>query len=366
MQPAEPHQPAPIRVAYTLEQCWHQVPGGTATAALRMVDELAQSPAVRIVAVAGRHRCEPPAAWRPSVPVQQLPLASPWLYQGWLWLRWPPVERATGDVDLAHATGLIPCATKAPLVVTVHDLAFLYEPRHFSRTGVYTFRRSLEVIRRRAAIVLCSSRVTLDDCMRAGIPHRRLRCVPLGVDSTPAAADAVAGVRAKYRLPDDFVLFVGTIEPRKNLSRLAAAVTRLPRRRQLVVVGADGWGDAAPAGGDIRFLGFVPDADLGALYAAATVVAYPSLREGYGLPVLEAMAQGAPVVTSMGTSTEEVAGGAAVLIDPYDVDDIARGLAEAERRRDELAEVGRRRAAGQTWARSAELTVAAYRDVVDR
>jgi glycosyltransferase involved in cell wall biosynthesis len=364
MQPAGTDRATSIRVAYTLEQCWHKVPGGTATAALRMVDELCRSPLVDIVAVAGRHRAAPPAAWRPSVPVRQLPLASPWLYQGWLWMRWPAVERATGDVDLAHATGLIPCATKAPLVVTIHDLAFLYEPRHFSRTGVYTFRRSLDVIRRRAALVLCSSRVTLDDCMRAGIPLRRLRCVPLGVDATPTAPDAVDAVRAKYRLPDDFVLFVGTIEPRKNLSRLAAAVTRLPRRRPLVVVGADGWGDAAPAGGDISFLGFVPNADLGALYAAATVVAYPSLREGYGLPVLEAMSQGAPVVTSLGTSTEEVAGGAAVLVDPYDVDDIARGLDEAERRHDELSELGRRRAAAQTWTRSAELTIEAYRDVV--
>ena len=106
-----------------------------------------------------------------------------------------------------------------------------------------------------------------------------------------------------------------------------------------------------------------PD-QLRALYAGAEALAYPSLREGFGLPVLEAMAQGTPVVTSHGTSTEDVAGGRAVLVDPLDVDDIAGGLREALRRGDELGEAGIERAAEMTWARTAELTVAAYRELV--
>jgi glycosyltransferase involved in cell wall biosynthesis len=133
----------------------------------------------------------------------------------------------------------------------------------------------------------------------------------------------------------------------------------------LVVAGADGWGDVGTVDhGDTLFLGFVPDADLAPLYAAATVFAYPSEREGFGLPVAEAMAQGAAVVTSAGTSTEEVAGGAAVLVEPLDVDDIARGIVEAADRRSELGAAARRRAGELTWERSAALTLAVYRELV--
>ena len=140
------------------------------------------------------------------------------------------------------------------------------------------------------------------------------------------------------------MLFVGTREPRKNLARLAAAMQQPGTPGPLVVAGADGWGDIGVVDhGSTLFLGFVPDADLAPLYAAATVFAYPSEREGFGLPVAEAMAQGAAVATSSGTSTEEVAGGAAVLVDPFDVDAIARGLIEARDRRDELAVAARER-----------------------
>jgi glycosyltransferase involved in cell wall biosynthesis len=155
---------------------------------------------------------------------------------------------------------------------------------------------------------------------------------------------------------------VGTIEPRKNLHRLAAAVARPEVTLPLVVAGAAGWGDSG-LDPDTLFLGFVPDADLAPLYAAATVFAYPSEREGFGLPVAEAMAQGTVVVTSGGTSTEEVAGGAAVLVDPFDEVDIARGIVEAADRRDELAGPGRARAAELTWAAAADRTLAVYREL---
>ncbi len=355
----------PIRVAYTLEQCWHPSPGGTAIAALRIARELAERPDdVELHLVAGKHPIAPVAEFRPAGPVAMLPLARPLLYEAWTRLGWPKVESVTGEIDVAHATGLVPCGTAAPLVVTVHDLAFVHDPAKFSRHGVRTMNRSLEAIVRRAARVICSSDATRRDCEAAGIPADRLRLVPLGVDAVNVSHADVERVRRRYLLPQEFVLFVGTIEPRKNLSRLAEAMRRPGMPGALVVAGADGWGDVGLADDrDTLFLGFVPDADLAPLYAAASVFAYPSEREGFGLPVAEAMAQGAAVVTSRGTSTEEVAGGAAVLVEPLDVDDIARGIVEAADRRSELAVAARRRAGELTWERSAALTLAVYREL---
>lgn len=352
-----------MRVAYTLEQCWHRVPGGTAVAALRVAEALGRLPGVELLGVAGRHDRPPVDPWVPPVPVAQLRVASPWLYEGWLRFGRPKVERATGKVDVAHATTIIPCPTDAPLVVTVHDLAFLHEPDHFTRHGVRVFEQSLARIRRRAALVLCSSRATLDDCIAAGIDANRLRLVPLGVDALSADAAQVDAVRRRYSLPAEYLLFVGTVEPRKNLRRLVTALSTLPDAPPLVVVGAEGWGDTGlDAAANMRFLGFVPSADLGPLYAGATVFCYPSEREGYGLPVLEAMAQGTAVVTSRGTATEETAAGMAVLVDPFDVDDIARGVREALDRRADLGDAGLAVARLRTWDQVAALTLAAYRE----
>jgi glycosyltransferase involved in cell wall biosynthesis len=247
----------------------------------------------------------------------------------------------------------------------MHDLAFLHDPSRFSRQGLRVMRRSLAVTRQRARIVVTSSDASRRDLVTAGIEADRIRVVPLGVDSPAAGDDAVERVCHGYGLPERFALFVGTLEPRKNLRRLAAAMPRLADPLPLVVAGPDGWGGATEGvTGDVRFLGFVPPEDLPAVYAAATVFAYPSEGEGFGLPVAEAMAQGTPVVTSAGTSTEEVAGGAAVLVDPFDVDAIAAGLEEAVRRAPELAPAGLARAAELTWDRTAERTLDVYREAV--
>jgi glycosyltransferase involved in cell wall biosynthesis len=355
----------PIRVAYTVEQCWHPSPGGTAIAALRIARELAaRSDDIELHLVAGRHPNVPVPEFRPVGSVAMLPLSRPLLYEAWNRLNWPRVESVIGEIDVAHATGLMPAATVAPLVVTVHDLAFVHDPEKFSRHGARTMRRALDVIKRRADRVICSSRATMRDCEAVGLNPDVLRHVPLGVDIVDVEPSDVERVRRRYLLPDAFVLFVGTQEPRKNLGRLAEAVRRPAVTLPLVVAGAAGWGNSGLDGDlDTLFLGFVPDADLAALYAAATVFAYPSEQEGFGLPVAEAMAQGTAVVTSRGTSTEEVAGGAAVLIDPFDVDSIAEGIVEAAQRGDELGGSGRRRAAELTWAAAADRTLAVYREL---
>jgi len=355
--------PDPMRVAYTLEQCWHDVPGGTAVAALRVAAELDRRPDLTIVGVAGRHRGQPAPPYAPRVEVRQLPLGRPWLYE--TWNRWerPTVERATGPIDVCHSTTAIPAATSAPHVVTVHDVAFVHAPERFSRHGARVMRAGLERCRS-ADLVMCPSRSVATDLAELDFDRGRLRVVPWGVDPIDVSDVDIDRVRACYHLPDRFVLFVGTLEPRKNLERLAAAVSMLDEPIPLVVVGATGWGTPPKIGPlDCRFLGFVPDADLAPLYAAASAFAYPSLEEGFGLPVLEAMSQGAAVVTSRGTATEEVAGGAAVLVDALDVDSIATGLMSALSDRPSWSAAARRRAAEFSWSAAAEATHAVYLEV---
>ena len=354
-----------MRVAYTLEQCWHRVPGGTATAAIEVAIRLARDSRVSLVGIAGRYNRPATAGFDSPIDITTVPLRRPLLYRSWVWLGWPRIE-SVADVDLVHSTTIIPPATRKPLVSTIHDVAFLRHPEFFSDRGNRMFRRSLALVRDRASIVLCSSQATMNDCIEAGFDRARLRHVPLGVtprDVTDIDRDRVA---ATYELPREFVLYIGTVEPRKNLARLVEAMASIPGAPPLVIAGMDGWGDVVPASRhDVRFLGFVPSHNLGAIYEAATVFAYPSILEGYGLPVVEAMSHGTPVVTSRGTSTEEVAGGAAILVDPLDVVSIAAGITEALDQRNDLSERGRRRAAQCTWEATAEATIAAYRDALE-
>jgi glycosyltransferase involved in cell wall biosynthesis len=360
-----------VRVAFTLEQLWHRVPGGTGVAAVELAraireGEPTESEQVELVGVAGAHGGEAPVLAAPAgMAIGHLP--RPWrgplLYEGWLRVGYPTVERAIGPIDVAHATTIIPCATRAPLVVTVHDLAFRHEPEHFTKRGVAVFERSLARLRRRADLVLASSEATAADLVDAGVSHERLRLVPLGVRPRHIADDVARAIRSRLALPSRYALFVGTVEPRKNLTRLVAAMERFEPGLPLVVAGAPGWGRQLPRTAGIHGVGYVTDDELAALYDGATVFCYPSIREGYGLPVLEAMSHGVPVVTSRGTSTEEVAGGAAVLVDPFDVDDIARGIDDALRDTEHLVRRGRLRAEACSWQESARRTVAAYREV---
>jgi glycosyltransferase involved in cell wall biosynthesis len=353
-----------MRVAVTLEQCWHRVPGGTARAALDTVAAVAARGDVEQVGVSAWHRAAPPEAWRPTIPVRALRLPRIALYDAWQRLRHPVVERATGPVDVVHATAHVASASRAPWVATVHDLHFLFEPDHFTPRGVSVFTRFLDLVRDEAALVLCPSEATRVDCEDAGIEADRIRVVPWAVSSPPVSAATVERVRRQHGLQRPYVLFAGTREPRKNLARLLEAFERLgPVDADLVLVGPEGWAELPTSRAVLP--GFLPRAEVDALYAGAAAVCYPSLREGFGLPVLEAMAQGAPVVTSATTSTAEVAGDTGLLVDPLDVDAIAgalqRLLADPELGR-RLGAAARVRAESFTWDRTADGVLAAYRD----
>ena len=365
-----------MRAAVVIEQCWHRVPGGTASATLQQIDAVAATGEVDLIGVAARHRRPAPEAWRPSIPVRHLGLPRHALYRTWHRLRRPPVQRATGPVDVVHATGYAVPPRSAPLVVTLHDLAWRRDPTMFTRNGVRFFEAGLRCVLDDADLVLAPSQATLEDCVTAGVARQRVRHVPWGMTASEVTAAQVEAAKARFGLRGRYVLTVGTLEPRKNQRRLIEAFSRLPQRDvTLVVVGPEGWGDApsphvTALGERLRFTGFVPRDQLAGLYGGASVFCYPSLWEGYGLPVAEAMGAGAPVVTSRGTATEElVAGGAGVVVDPLDVDAIAAALASVLDDDDlaaRLRAAGRARAADNTWAHTAAATIAAYREVLGR
>ena len=360
-----------LRVAMTVEQCWHRVPGGTAVAALGMARALLPRPGLDLVGVAALHRAPAPAAWSPPLRVAHLPLPRPALYEAWHRLRRPRVETAAGPVDVIHATSIAIPPRSRPIVLTIHDLAFVRHPEHFTARGRRFFRRGLALALADADLVLCSSRATLDDCVAAGFGRDRLRLVPLGVDACAATSADVDRVRARHGLDRPYVLWTGTVEPRKNLRGVVAALAGVRADVDLVVAGPQGWEEdlaalVRGAAKRVRALGFVPAEDLPPLYAGARAFCWPSLLEGFGFPVLEAMAQGTPVVTSRGTSTEELAGDAALLVDPRDPAAIAAGLDAVlgdEELAARLSARGRARAAEFSWERCAGLVARAYEEV---
>ena len=266
---------------------------------------------------------------------------------------WYPFRlgHASARVDVLHCTTFrAPVSPRAPLVVTVHDLAVLRHsdafPRWHRTTGALALRAGV----RGADAIVAVSAFTRDELVGLlGVPVERIRVVPNGVDAVfRPDGPSVEG---------DYVLAVGTLEPRKNLA--AAVEAARVAGVELRVAGAAGWGGIAAEG----WVGEPSDEELAALMRGARCLVYPSLYEGFGIPVLEAMACGTPVVTSRGGATEEVAGGAAVLVDPRDPASIAAGIEEAGRRRDALVELGHARASMFTWRRSADVVEDLWREL---
>jgi glycosyltransferase involved in cell wall biosynthesis len=276
---------------------------------------------------------------------------------GW-YLAALPVGARLDSVDLLHCpTQRAPTRSPVPLVVTVHDLAVLRHPLAFNRwTRQYT-RVMLPRVVRRADRLIAVSEFTASELVAVlGAPRAKIRVVPNGVgDPFSAGGPAAEG---------DYVLCVSTLEPRKNLSRLVEGFEQAALGCELWIVGARGWGDVRLGGARVRWLGRVPDDRLAQLYRGARCLAYVSLYEGFGLPVLEAIACGTPVVAADIPALREVAGAAAIFVDPLDAVSIASGLREASRRRDELAPAGRERARGFTWAETARRTAEVYREAV--
>ncbi len=321
---------------------------------------------------------------RSDVEVDVVPLVAPVhgaaARRAWDLLGAPLAARRVG-ADLLHCLGIyppLPLPGGIPAVLTVHDLAVRWVPRTFppvNRTLGWSLWSRLA--RRADAFVAVSASTGRDLVDLLGVEPGRVHVVPHGVAPVfhPRPRDEVAAARQKYALVEKYFLAVGTVEPRKNLAAVVAALDPVRRTRPevgLAIVGAPGWGTrplvdrlrSGAASSGARYLGRVPDADLAALYSGALALVYPSLFEGFGLPVLEAMACGCPVVTSARGGLAELARDAAVCVDPLAVADIAAAMAriaDDEVLRRQLRRRGRDRAARYTWQSAADGTLAVYR-----
>jgi glycosyltransferase involved in cell wall biosynthesis len=273
------------------------------------------------------------------------------------WYRFSLPRAARQDgVDVLHApTMRAPFRARIPLVVTIHDLAVLRRPETFNgwtrRYSAYALPR----VARAADAIVVGSEFSRDEVMELlNVPRDRIRVIPYGV-GPPFTADGSAA-------DGDYVLAVATLEPRKNLSRLVEGFRRARLEGlELRIVGAEGWGDVRVHGDRVHTLSGVDDEELARLYRGAAAVAYVSLYEGFGLPVLEAMASARPVVAPAGRPYSEFAEGIAFEVDPLDPDSIAHGLQQAVAAGSQA--VGARRAADFTWDRALHSHLDLYREL---
>ncbi len=315
-------------------------------------------------------------------------LSPKWLARVWHRFRIPvPVEIFTGSLQLFHATDFVlpPTLPAIPTVLTVHDLSFVRVPESASPS----LKRYLDTVVprsvRKATYILADSQATASDLIDLyGISSLKVGVLLSGVsgDFSQYTNDSVLmTTRKKYNLENVAYIFtVGTVQPRKNYVRLIQSLVRLRSKGfdiHLAIAGGKGWLDnpiyAAITDMHmedfVHFIGFVADEDLPALYKSAVCLAFPSLYEGFGLPVLEAMASGIPVLTSNVSSLPEVAGDAAITVDPYDVDAITDGLERLlvdTNLRNDLVKRGLARANEFTWEKSARQLRGVYQSLIDQ
>jgi glycosyltransferase involved in cell wall biosynthesis len=309
-------------------------------------------------------------------------------YKPWRMLVWVGqllcvgFDRLLPGAELFHATEhlLLPLRT-VPTVLTVHDLIFRHLPAHHKPLNRWYLNLAMPLYCRRAVHIVTISKCTARDLVAAyGVSPQKITVVPeaAGPRFHPQPLDTVAAVRARYGLPVRYLLFVGTIEPRKNLTRLLAAFEAVHAdglTDGLVIVGRRGWlcGDffaaleRSSARDAVILPGYVPDEDLPAVYAGAQALVFPSLYEGFGLPVLEAMACGTPVLASRTSSMPEVGGEAALYFDPTSVEEMADNVYRFLRDKalkEEMQVEGLAQAARFSWKQAATETEAVYSAVL--
>jgi glycosyltransferase involved in cell wall biosynthesis len=383
-----------MRVALNLEQLLQPAPGGIGRYTAELARLLPALPAgdgdeITLVPFVARHRREDVETrlrefGLDGVDPVVLPLPRPLLYDAWHLLRRPRLGRSRRlrYVDVVHAPSVaVPPKSDVPLVVTAHDAAPLIYPETYPRRGRRFHAQGLAAAAKRADLVITVSQSAAEELAAyTAIPPERIRVVPNGVDLEIASDAQVEATRRQFELDDaPYVFWVGSLEPRKNVELLVDAFVRWALHTDLphllVLAGPAGWLEdetsvLAPArrlGNRVRTLGRVGDPALGALYRGADLFAFPSRHEGFGIPVLEAMAQETPVLAADIPALREIAAGAAVLRSPDDLDAWVAALDNLLHDEAELSRwgrAGRARAQGYSWARCAEDTRAIYLEAV--
>lgn len=321
-------------------------------------------------------------AWPANFRRRSLPLSDRHLSIVWQRLHLPlPVELITGRIDLYHSPDFVlPPILNATMVLTVHDLSFMRHPECSSPPLLNYLMRNVPGSVRRADMLLADSMSTKEDLIDLlNVPPERVHVVYPGVSPRFAPVTAPVALRAvarRYHLRRPYILALGTLQPRKNFPSLIRAFDLLRKERgiphQLVIGGSQGWLyqeiydtiEALGLNDDVHLAGFVADDDLPAMYSGADVFAFPSLYEGFGIPVLEAMACNTPVVTSRASSLPEVAGDAALMVEPGDIESLAEALGrlvDDDGLRNDLCARGHEQAKRFTWQRAANDLLRAYR-----
>lgn len=308
----------------------------------------------------------------------------PWRLAVWLGqLVHADFGRLVPDAELFHATEhLLMPLPDVPTVLTVHDLIYRLFPQYHKRLNYVYLNAAMPLYVRRAHAIITISESSKRDLVRLyDVPPEKVTVIyeAAGSQFRPVPVEAIATVRNRYALPECFMLTVGTIEPRKNLSRLLDALAMTHKKGadvKLVVVGKRGWLDEEffraledhPCRESVQLLGYVPDDDLPCLYGAADLCVVPSIYEGFGLPVLEAMACGTPVACSRASSLPELGGDAAVYFDPISVDEMSASITRVlrdESLREEMRSRGLAQASRFSWKRAARETMEVYDRVLD-
>ncbi len=278
-----------------------------------------------------------------------------------------PLEWLIGRVDLVHTSDWSEPSSHLPKVSTVHDLVFKKYPETLDPLIERTQAKRLSRIVEGDTHILADSVNTKNDLMEIyHLPSERITVIYPGLDKpyVPQSKKEIDRVKKEYHLPDQYLLSLGTQEPRKNIARVIEAAEGLGL--PLVLTGKYGWGKKIGGGTNVVSTGYVKEADLPALYSGAHVFVYPSLYEGFGFPVLEAMACGAPVVTASSSSLPEVGGSAAVLVDPLDSESIKQGIRQAIAERAERIIAGRMQAQKFTWEKAAKEILEVYEKIANR
>lgn len=281
-----------------------------------------------------------------------------------------PVEKLIGPVDLIHTSDWTEPPSTLPKVTTVHDLIPFKFPQTTTDTIRQTHRKRLAWVARESAAIIAVSRSTKKDLIDLlKIPEEKITVIYEGVEEryTPQPPSIIDTVKRRYGLTGDYIFSLSTLEPRKNQQRLIQAYSKIKSRYpdlQLVIGGKTGWGEEIKPVDGVLMPGFIPDADLPALYSGCSAFVLPSLYEGFGLSPLQAMACGAPTVVSKVSSLPEVVGKAGVLVDPEKVGSISAGIIKAIKNQADLKAKSLKRAQQFTWQETAQKTHQLYQQVI--